>query len=215
MKKKNVIQNHYRVFDEGDPRYLFGERLKERMKEAHMSRQDLIDAIFDLTGRHISMLTVNSWRQHRSIPGNDLLIAICSIFPPYSKDYFLGIIEAPNYDMEFIHEQTGLSSDAVDHLKKMSRKYRKTLNAILESEYLDKLIAGIDEAGKNKTPDYEITALETILKVKEKPYSSAGNKSSSDTMTEVYEKARVYIFSETGTDKATNEKDKMKGAKRK
>jgi transcriptional regulator with XRE-family HTH domain len=219
MKKKTKPKSSYRVFDRKDPRYRFGERLKERMKEDHMSRQDLIDAIFDMTGRQISMLTVNSWRQHRSIPGNDLLIAICNIFPPYSKDYFLGITEAPNYDLEFIHDKTGLSSDAIDHLKKISRKHSHTLNAILESEYLDKLIVGIDEAEKNGTPDYEITALETVLKIREKQRSSAASnetdahkKDSPEGLSDVYENARVYIFSETLNCKNVNQ-SKKKGAK--
>ena len=71
-------------------------------------------------------------------------------FYPYSLDYLFGFTneEAPTRNMEYVMQETGLSYEAIKHLKELSGKYPDTLNDFLKSDFLDTIIDNT-QAGRN------------------------------------------------------------------
>lgn len=98
------------------PKYLFADRLKAEMKKKGYTQ----DKLADLMG--VSKNTVYDWCQHYTFPSDMNLGQLCIIFAPCSADYFHGTIDAPNYDIKFVMEYTGLSQETVQYLHGLKAK---------------------------------------------------------------------------------------------
>ena len=64
---------------------------------------------------NISIETVKNWEQGRNIPEMETLERLCNFFQ-CDIDYLLGNIECETHDKQFIHDQTGLSENAINKL---------------------------------------------------------------------------------------------------
>ena len=127
MKKEKRIFNSRTRIPEDSPQYQFGSRLKERMKEKGITQDQLAEML------GVSSDTVKGWCQHYTFPEYTNLGKLCEIFRPYSIDYFYGIVDAPNYDMQFVSDFTGLTPEAVYALKSKTHKVdRQVISVLLE-----------------------------------------------------------------------------------
>lgn len=133
--------------DESSPLYSFADKLKALRDKKGYTNQQLKKAIEEKLGYDFSEATLNNWLQHFAFPEYEKLVAICKVFPPYSVDYFMGVIEdKPSYDLAFIEEYTGLSCEAIEHLKKLSNSfYPENLSSFLISDTFTSLIKNIWE----------------------------------------------------------------------
>ena len=114
MKKKEKTPYRSRQkLPETAPEYKFGTRLKKEMAKKGMTQAALARMMGVTEG------TVADWCQHYTFPSDLNLGELCRIFAPCSIDYFHGNIDEPSYDVKFIMEYTGLSSDAVESLHKL------------------------------------------------------------------------------------------------
>ena len=147
MKKKEKTENYVRTrYAASSPEYRFGTRLSTEMKKKGLSTSKLAELM------NVSESAVKDWRQHYTIPKQAHLDELCRIFAPCSADYFLGTIDAPNYDVKYIMEYTGLSAAAVQYLhdlnacssspevkEKSKRIYLEMFGTDMFSDFLDVL----------------------------------------------------------------------------
>lgn len=147
---------------ESSPLYSFADKLKALRDKENLSNKQLKERIESHLGYEFSEATLNNWLQHFSFPEYDKLVAICKVFPPYSVDFFMGVInDAPSYDHQFIMQEIGLSPDAIENLKKLSSEHTDTLNHFLESETFNSIIGNID-AGKEEGERFKDVEYETL-----------------------------------------------------
>lgn len=85
---------------------VFSERLIKLCQNKGVSPRELEKAL------DVNHETFNKWYYGNSIPRFEALCAICDYFG-CSIDFLLGRIEEPTHDYNYIHEETGLSSDAI------------------------------------------------------------------------------------------------------
>ncbi|MEL7610624.1 MAG: helix-turn-helix transcriptional regulator [Bacillota bacterium] len=127
---------------------LFNERLKE-LKETSGKTQATIAADLQITSQAFSYY-INGRE-----PNYDLLIKIADYFGT-TTDYLLGRSNMPTFDMEYIHEATGLGHQAIAALVQL-KKDLEGWNEETESNYkalLKQAIETIADAGVNiMTPD--------------------------------------------------------------
>lgn len=122
--------------NESSPLYKFADRLKELRDKEGYTNKELKKAIEGKLGYEFSESTLNNWLQHYGFPDNEKLVAICKVFPPYSVDYFMGVIDKPSYDLAFIEEYTGLSCETIERLKDISESWPKEINEFFLDNYL-------------------------------------------------------------------------------
>lgn len=67
---------------------------------------------------NFSLPTIKKWEQGKAVPEYDTLVSLCEIFQ-CDMSYLFYQIELPTHDLQFIHEQTGLSKLAVENLTKI------------------------------------------------------------------------------------------------
>lgn len=126
--------------DQSSPLYSFADKLKALRDEKGYTNQQLKEAIEEKLGYTFSEATLNNWLQHFAFPEYEKLVAICKTFPPYSVDYFMGVIDKPSYNLEYVEEYTGLSWEAIEHLKEIAEIYPETINDFLTSEFFDSAV---------------------------------------------------------------------------
>lgn len=154
IRDKNSSKDYSRTtFEKTDPRYAFGTKLKARMKEKGYTVETLKNEINKIIIKPVGDQAIRDWMQHYSIPETtDRMYAICKIFAPYSFEYFMDIVkEEPTHNLQYIYDNTGISSlKAIENLKAISRKHKGTLNAVLESEYIEDIVQCIESSKGEK-----------------------------------------------------------------
>ena len=88
------------------------QRIKKlRIEHGYKSQQSFADALF------VDRSLVKSWEREKNpvLPRLDSLLEICKLFK-CDLDYLIGRIEKPTHDIEFIHKETGLSTEAIRKL---------------------------------------------------------------------------------------------------
>lgn len=121
---------------------VFGERLKELRKRKFKTQESFAEAA------EVSVETVRNWEQGRVLPEMGTLFKIADILD-CDLDYLTGRIDCKTHDVQFIHEQTGLSEKAIKKLRKLAAQsesggWLDVLSLIIEdvnAEYLLSLIA--------------------------------------------------------------------------
>ena len=78
------------------------------------------------------------------------MLALTKLYNPFSLDYLFGLSNNPDKWLDNICEYTGLSWKAISHLKKLSKKHKDTLNAVLESEYIEDIVQCIESSKGEK-----------------------------------------------------------------
>lgn len=93
-------------------------RIKEIRKEhGFKSQQSFADAL------NVNLANVKSWEKERNpvLPRLDTLLDMCTLFD-CDLDYLTGRIEHPTHDIQFIHDCTGLSTEAIRKLMQQKKK---------------------------------------------------------------------------------------------
>lgn len=147
--RKNKLYDHNRKKKDGETLYIFGERLKQLMADNDMTARMLADRIVK-NGGDVTIEGVRKWTQHYIFPSERNLTALCKVFYPYSAEYFRGVVEAPDYHYQYIMDETGLTWEAIENIKKISKKYKDTLNAVLKSEYIEDIVQCIESSKGEK-----------------------------------------------------------------
>lgn len=112
-----------------DNRYDIAEGLKrarrhyneDKSKELRITQEALAERL------GVSLKTVMNWEQGQAIPSVETLMKLAEIYN-CDLDYLTGRLDLKTHDLQFIHDQTGLSEGAIQKLK----------NIIADPEY-DKL----------------------------------------------------------------------------
>lgn len=90
---------------------------------------------------HFSIPTVKKWEQGTATPEIGTLCTLCDIFH-CSMDYLFAVDELPTHELQFIHDETGLSLQSIEKLKTINAvqpELSRVLSAVIEDgnfEYL-------------------------------------------------------------------------------
>ena len=101
-----------------DNRYNIAEGLKRarrhynegKSKELRITQEELADRL------GVSLKTVMNWEQGQAIPSVETLMDLADIYD-CDLDYLTGRIDQKTHDLQFIHDQTGLSEKAIEKLQ--------------------------------------------------------------------------------------------------
>lgn len=92
--------------------YSLKERLKRARKEAGLTQADLAEKM----GVHIK--TVMNWEQGIAEPPLGTLMELTELYH-CDLDYLTGRLDQKTHDLQFIHDQTGLSEKAIEKLQSL------------------------------------------------------------------------------------------------
>lgn len=103
-----------------DNRYNIAEGLKRarrhynegKSKELRITQEELADRL------GVSLKTVMNWEQGQAIPSVETLMDLADIYD-CDLDYLTGRIDQRTHDLQFIHDQTGLSEKAIEKLQSL------------------------------------------------------------------------------------------------
>lgn len=101
-----------------DNRDLLAEGLKRarrhynegKSKELRITQEELADRL------GVSLKTVMNWEQGQAAPSVDKLMELADIYH-CDLDYLTGRLDQKTHDLQFIHDQTGLSEKAIEKLQ--------------------------------------------------------------------------------------------------
>lgn len=101
-----------------DNRYSIAEGLKrarrqyneDKSKELRITQEELADRL------GVSLKTVMNWEQGQAIPSVETLMDLAEIYH-CDLDYLTGRLDQKTHDLQFIHDQTGLSEKAIEKLQ--------------------------------------------------------------------------------------------------
>lgn len=95
----------------GDKLYTFSfkEGFKRARKKGGYTQKSFAEKF------NVSIETVKNWEQGRNVPEIETLEKLCNFFQ-CDVDYLLGNIECETHDIQFIHDKTGLSKEAINFL---------------------------------------------------------------------------------------------------
>lgn len=99
-------------------RYSIAEGLKRarrhynegKSKELRITQEELADRL------GVSLKTVMNWEQGQAIPSVETLMDLAEIYD-CDLDYLTGRLDQKTHDLQFIHDQTGLSEKAIEKLQ--------------------------------------------------------------------------------------------------
>lgn len=75
---------------------------------------------------HFSLPTVKKWEQGKAVPDFGTLCTLCDIFQ-CSMDYLVAENDLPSHDLQFIHDEIGLTLEGIVKLQKYGWKIENTL----------------------------------------------------------------------------------------
>lgn len=123
---------------------------KNKPKDHQITQEDLAEKM------EVSLKTVMNWEQGQAIPSVETLMKLAELYH-CDLDYLTGRIDQKTHDLQFIHDQTGLSEKAIKRLQELPY-YTDILSLIIEdigSEYLiyliSKRVKGYDPFHRPKT----------------------------------------------------------------
>lgn len=104
--------------------------LKRARKKAGLTQIELSEKLKTLGIPDIpdTVETVRNWEQGRSKPTVGTLLQLTKFYD-CDLDYLTKRIDCKTHDLQFIHDQTGLSEDAIKKLQKIAFKNRATGNS--------------------------------------------------------------------------------------
>lgn len=113
--------------------------LKKARNAAHLTQQQLAD----LMDRHIK--TIMNWEQGIAVPELEELVKLADLLH-CDIDFLTGRIECSTHDIQFIHDQTGLSESAIRKLqdqKQLGHNAADILSGLIDHRLFVELIKNI------------------------------------------------------------------------
>lgn len=111
------------------PLNTFGGRIQDlRKNRLKISRPEFYDLIYPNTGilNESKSRTVKHWESGHCEPDLDTILKICTVLK-CSSDYLFGLDNCTTKDTQFIHNETGLSEDAINTLKTINFRANKQI----------------------------------------------------------------------------------------
>lgn len=92
----------------------------------------------------VSTKTVMNWEQGQSIPSLDVLMKLANLYH-CDLDYLTGRIDCKTHDLQFIHDQTGLSERAIKKLQDLNSipDYKNIEDSLREDGFTEDRISKI------------------------------------------------------------------------
>ena len=85
---------------------------KNKPKELQITQEDLAEKM------GVSLKTIMNWEQGQAIPSLEKLSEMADLYH-YDLDYLTGRMKLKTHDLQFIHDQTGLSEKAIEKLQRL------------------------------------------------------------------------------------------------
>ena len=134
--------------------YSLSEGLKRARKEAGLTQAQLAEKY----GVHIK--TVMNWEQGIAEPSLGTLMDLTEIYH-CDLDYLTGRLDQKTHDLQFIHDQTGLSEKAIEKLQRVAFTDRATGNAqalsfMIEDPDFSYLLALMSQTAQGEIPAFSV-----------------------------------------------------------
>ena len=134
--------------------YSLKEGLKRARKEAGLTQADLAEKM----GVHIK--TVMNWEQGIAEPPLGTLMELTELYH-CDLDYLPGRIDQKTHDLQFIHDQTGLSEKAIEKLQRIAFTDRATGNSqalsfMIEDPDFSYLLALMSQTAQGEIPAFSV-----------------------------------------------------------
>lgn len=134
--------------------YSLKEGLKRARKEAGLTQAQLADKY----GVHIK--TVMNWEQGIAEPSLGTLMDLTELYH-CDLDYLTGRLDQKTHDLQFIHDQTGLSEKAIEKLQRVAFTDRATGNAqalsfMIEDPDFSYLLALMSQTAQGEIPAFSV-----------------------------------------------------------
>lgn len=107
-----------------NPSY-FGSQLKALRRKKFKTQASFADAL------DVSIESVRNWEQGRQIPTPHHLFIICQLLD-CDIDFLIGRLDQKTHDVQFIHDQTGLSEEAITQLEGLNPDQTALVSRIIE-----------------------------------------------------------------------------------
>ena len=126
--------------------YSLKEGLKRARKQAGLSQAELTEKLKE-EGIASHIKTIMNWEQGISEPSMGTLLKL-SQFYDCDLDFLTGRIDCRTHDLQFIHDQTGLSEKAIEKLTHLSPELTEVLSLIVEDLQLEYILSLIEKRVK-------------------------------------------------------------------
>lgn len=135
--------------------YSFNRGFKRARKQLGLTQQEFADKYY------FSLPTVKKWEQGQAIPEYNKLFELCEIFN-CDLDYLFAENELPTRDLQYIHDQTGLSSNSIHSLRNLFDENKVNwgmdiFNAIIEHDKFPLFLGLIAELATLKDSSEKLT----------------------------------------------------------
>ena len=104
---------------------------------------------------HFSLPTVKKWEQGKAVPEFETLCILCDIFE-CSMDYLFAENELPTRDLQFVHDETGLSMESIEKMKRIkveNPEYADVLSALIVDGNFEYLLYLLNKRFQYSTPN--------------------------------------------------------------
>ena len=134
--------------------YSLSEGLKRARKEAGYTQESLAQAM------DVHLKTIRNWEQGVATPSLDTLMSLADRYG-CDLDYLTGRIDCHTHDLQFIHDQTGLSEKAIEKLQRVAFTDRATGNAqalsfMIEDPDFSYLLALMSQTAQGEIPAFSV-----------------------------------------------------------
>lgn len=134
--------------------YSLKDGLKRARKEADLTQAQLADKL------NVHIKTIQNWEQGIAEPTLGTLIELAQFYD-CDLDYLTGRIDCTTHDLQFIHEQTGLSEQAITKLQRIAFMDRATGNAqalsfMIEDPNFPYLLALMSQTAQGELPAFSV-----------------------------------------------------------
>lgn len=113
--------------------------MKKRLKKAREEAGYTQEKLAEVTGYSVKM--IQYWEQgEKHLPKTEFLLYLTELYG-VDLDYLTGRIDCKTHDLQFIHDQTGLTEEAIIKIKELSAEQLTALNQLIEHQDFKKAIS--------------------------------------------------------------------------
>lgn len=139
--------------------YSLKEGLKRARKEAGLTQAELTE-ILKSKGIASHIKTVMNWEQGIAEPSLGTLMKLTELYN-CDLDYLTGRLDQKTHDLQFIHDQTGLSEKAIEKLQRIAFTDRATGNSqalsfMIEDPDFSYLLALMSQTAQGEIPAFSV-----------------------------------------------------------
>ncbi len=123
--------------------YSLKDGLKRAREEAGLTQASLtkqLKAQGIVSHKH----TIENWEQGRNAPSLHTLMKLTEFYD-CDLDYLTGRIDCKTHDLQFIHDQTGLTEDAILKIKSLNAEQHAALNRLIEHTDFKKAVTQVTD----------------------------------------------------------------------